>query len=145
MHCTKISPEFEYQRSRSPGTNEKNDKVQQFLHESSSGVRSRPPVLRPRKNQRMLSSFAMTAKLQWNEVNKPKFKTSVQSSFFSAGQCPSSPGIWGGQKIPLYIVNTSVHRPCSRRLWTWPANTAVSKTTPVLDMWTRLVCRPTDP
>ena len=40
MHCTKISPEFKFggPRSRSPGT--KNEKVQHFYWESSSGARS---------------------------------------------------------------------------------------------------------
>jgi len=40
VHCTKISPEFEFggQRSRSPGT--KKRKVRHFVRVSSSGARS---------------------------------------------------------------------------------------------------------
>jgi len=56
VHCTKISPEFECQgqRSRSPG--QKNEEVQHFVRELSSGVRSSASSTRW-ENQHMLSGL----------------------------------------------------------------------------------------
>ena len=81
MHCTQISPEFEFGVKGQGHQGQKNEKVRHFFGSEPRGRElCRPPVLRRWENQRMLSNFGRNACYRESKQSKMLYLLSHPTS-----------------------------------------------------------------